>query len=295
MKTAIMKAESFKPATRLITVIFIMIVSLLPAEYIFADECSHQWTAWEIDFEASCNEDGQKSRYCEECGEIETETVPATGKHEWSDWEMDEDPICNKAGTKVRYCDICDKMETKVIPKTGKHIWGDWEVTKNATIKKTGLKERECVECGKTQKKATPKLKAYAKFSKKTYTVKVGKTLKLKVKYAKGDKVKKYKSSNKAVATVNTKGKVKALSAGKAKITVVMRSGRKATCKIKVKAPKKKPASGSDSGWDGTVYWTPSGSVYHKSKSCPTLSRSRTVYSGSIGDSGKSRACKVCS
>lgn len=44
----------------------------------------------------------------------------------------------------------------------------------------------------------------------------------------------------------------------------------------------------------GTVYWTPNGEVYHSTSSCPSLSRSKTVLSGSIAESGKSRTCKNC-
>ncbi|MEY8562423.1 CAP domain-containing protein [Eggerthellaceae bacterium 3-80] len=43
------------------------------------------------------------------------------------------------------------------------------------------------------------------------------------------------------------------------------------------------------------VYWTPSGSVYHTTDKCPALSRSKTIKSGTIAQSGKSRACKDCS
>ena len=43
----------------------------------------------------------------------------------------------------------------------------------------------------------------------------------------------------------------------------------------------------------GTVYWVSSGEVYHISRDCPTLSRSKNVYSGSA-PSGR-RPCKVCS
>lgn len=45
----------------------------------------------------------------------------------------------------------------------------------------------------------------------------------------------------------------------------------------------------------GTVYWTPGGSVYHSNSGCPTLQRSNVINSGSISESGKGRACKVCS
>lgn len=44
----------------------------------------------------------------------------------------------------------------------------------------------------------------------------------------------------------------------------------------------------------GTVYWTPGGSVYHSTSSCPTLSRSKTILSGSVSESGKNRCCERC-
>ena len=52
-------------------------------------------------------------------------------------------------------------------------------------------------------------------------------------------------------------------------------------------------SSGRISG-KNTVYWTPYGYVYHYSRFCPTLANSRTILSGSISSSGKSRGCKVC-
>ena len=62
--------------------------------------------------------------------------------------------------------------------------------------------------------------------------------------------------------------------------------------KISLPAGSTKPQSDTSSG---TVYWVPNGSVYHKSKNCPSLKRSKTIYSGTVAESGKSRACKVCS
>lgn len=174
---------------------------------------------------------------------------------------------------------------------TCNHDWDEWAVTKSATINATGQKTRECYDCDATQTKTIAKLKPYAKLNKKSVKLKVGKTYKLKVRYAKGDKVKKWKSSNKKVATASKSGKVKAKKKGTVKITVTMKSGKKATCKVKVVAVKKKKKAKKTGG---TVYWTPSGKVYHYTKSCPTLSRSRTIYSGSKSSCPKSRACKVC-
>ena len=42
------------------------------------------------------------------------------------------------------------------------------------------------------------------------------------------------------------------------------------------------------------VYWTPNGKSYHSTKSCPTLSRSKTVNSGTQAESGKYDPCDRC-
>lgn len=44
----------------------------------------------------------------------------------------------------------------------------------------------------------------------------------------------------------------------------------------------------------GIVYWTPKGGSYHTRKSCPTLSRSKTILEGTIQQSGKSDPCDKC-
>ena len=43
-----------------------------------------------------------------------------------------------------------------------------------------------------------------------------------------------------------------------------------------------------------TVYWTPNGKSYHTTKSCSTLSRSKTVLEGTITESGKNDPCDKC-
>lgn len=42
------------------------------------------------------------------------------------------------------------------------------------------------------------------------------------------------------------------------------------------------------------VYWVESGEVYHLSKGCRTLARSKDIKSGTAAESEKERACKVC-
>ena len=145
--------------------------------------------------------------------------------------------------------------------------------------------------------------------SKKTLKLTVGKSKTIKLKGLTKAQAKKVKwtSSKKTIATVKN-GKIKAIKAGTATITAKY-IGKKYKCKLTVskssvksssttKSSSGSSSSGSSSGSSGsggTVYWTPSGSVYHTDRNCSTLSRSKTVLSGSISASGKSRACKVCS
>ncbi len=42
------------------------------------------------------------------------------------------------------------------------------------------------------------------------------------------------------------------------------------------------------------VYWTPRGEKYHVTKSCPRLSRSKEIRSGTINQAGGRDCCKVC-
>ncbi|MCI9493558.1 MAG: hypothetical protein HFH42_10665 [Lachnospiraceae bacterium] len=111
-----------------------------------------------------------------------------------------------------------------------------WHTSKSPTALKKGEQERECYICRLVEKKPLNKLKAKITLSvkKKTLSVKKPFALKLK-KYTYGDKILKFTSSNKKVATVNKKGKVTAKKKGTAKITVKMKSGCKATCTVTVK------------------------------------------------------------
>lgn len=224
-------------------IVITMVLSSLPQQVFAENTCNHIWSSWYVSYEPTCVESGLKERYCLNCYEVEYADIPATGEHEWD----------------------------------------DWYTVKSATIARTGIQERECFICGETQTRVITKSKPYIKLSKKSVKIQTTKSYTLKISYAKGDSIKKCKSSNTKVATVTKKGKIKAKKIGTAKITVTLKSGQKATCKVKVTAKK-----------ETTVYWVPNGKVYHKTPNCPTLKRSRTIYSGVLSKCSKPRACKVC-
>lgn len=50
----------------------------------------------------------------------------------------------------------------------------------------------------------------------------------------------------------------------------------------------------NNSNSSATVYWTPNGKSYHTTKNCSTLSRSKTILSGTISESGKNDPCDRC-
>ena len=88
----------------------------------------------------------------------------------------------------------------------------------------------------------TSKLNATFKLSMKSIVLKKGQTTTaFKVTgLAKGDKVTSYSSSNKKIATISSKGKIKGRKIGTAKIIVTLASGKKISVKIKVQ---KKPVA----------------------------------------------------
>ena len=137
---------------------------------------------------------------------------------------------------------------------------------------------------------------ASVKLNYKKLELRVGQKKKLILKNADGTVT--WKSNKKDVAKVNKNGKITAKKKGKATITATF-NNKKYKCKVTVLANKssgssKSSNSGSANKKSGTVYWTPGGSVYHSTRECPTLSRSKIIYSGTISQSGKSRGCKVC-
>lgn len=103
------------------------------------------------------------------------------------------------------------------------------------TAKKGGV-AKITVQAGK--KKATCTITVPGVTLKKTSaSIKKGKTTTIQIKstIVKNDKVKSYTSSNKKIATVDKKGKVKGIKKGKANITVTMKSGATAVFKVTVK------------------------------------------------------------
>ena len=168
---------------------------------------------------------------------MENEKIIVAENHSWDSGKIAENQTCVKNGKKTYTCSNCRHTYTKAIPATG-HKPSKWKISKKATIFKSGKEITTCTICSKILNQRTiKKLKSSVKLSKNKLTLKKGKTYKLKIKkQTKGDKISSWTSSKKKNVTVNKKtGKIKALRKGKAKITLKMKSGCKASCTVTVK------------------------------------------------------------
>lgn len=144
----------------------------------------------------------------------------------------------------MRYtCQVCGYEKTETIPVIAHTHKYTWKTTAKATVFRPAKQEGTCSLCGKKQtRNYGSKLKATIKLNVSSITLKRKQaTTKAKVSMAYGDSIKSWASSNKKIVTVDKKGKIKAgTKTGTAKITVTLKSGKKATLKVKVQTAKVK-------------------------------------------------------
>lgn len=144
----------------------------------------------------------------------------------------------------MRYtCQVCGYEKTETIPVIAHTHKYTWKTTAKATVFRPAKQEGTCSLCGKKQtRNYGSKLKATIKLNVSSLTLwRKQATTKVKVSMAYGDSIKSWASSNKKIVTVYKNGKIKAgTKTGTAKITVTLKSGKKATLKVKVQTAKVK-------------------------------------------------------
>lgn len=144
----------------------------------------------------------------------------------------------------MRYtCQVCGYEKTETIPVIAHTHKYTWRTTAKATVFRPAKQEGTCSLCGKKQtRNYGSKLKATIKLNVSSINLRRKQaTTKVKVSMAYGDSIKSWASSNKKIVTVDKNGKIKAgTKTGTAKITVTLKSGKKATLKVKVQTAKVK-------------------------------------------------------
>lgn len=114
--------------------------------------CSHSYGSWQTTAEATCSEEGTKTRTCSLCQYTETEVI-ALAKHNFGSWKTTTAATCVTAGSQSHTCSICGKTESSAINATG-HSYGSWKTTKQPNCTTNGVKTRTCSSCKHSQEEA---------------------------------------------------------------------------------------------------------------------------------------------
>lgn len=128
---------------------------------------AHTWNdEWTVDKEATCTEDGSKSRHCSKCEAItdvtSIEALSATGHQYSREWTIDKEATCTEKGIKSHHCRICGAKNEITYTKALGHNWITSYVKSEPTYTSTGILVYECKVCGKTKEESIPKLKKIA-------------------------------------------------------------------------------------------------------------------------------------
>lgn len=170
---------------------------------------------------------------------IRTEIYDISEGHNYGNPTEWQHTTCDKDRIREYTCQNCGDRKEEIVPATG-HNFGEWILSTPPTAIAKGKERRECEKCGKKEYKSVDKLQPTVNLSDETMDLKIGKYASLQAEgFAKGDYVLKWKNSNPKVASFKRNGSnactIKAKKVGKTKITVVLRSGCKATCVVNVK------------------------------------------------------------
>ena len=94
-----------------------------PPEATSSTQHTHVWSAGTIIQDATCENDGFKTKSCRECGKVEHENIGAKG-HAFGEWEIMKESTCTTEGQKKRICSICNKSEVQSIA-SGNHVYSE--------------------------------------------------------------------------------------------------------------------------------------------------------------------------
>ena len=192
----------------------------------------HAWDTGKITKEATCEETGEKTYTCANCGAIKAEDIKAFGHKEVQDAAVES--TCTKTGkTEGSHCSVCGKIlkeQEEIVLKA--HTFTAWKTTTAATVLTPAKQNRKCSVCGKTETRSYgSSLKPSIKVNTGSILLKTNqKTTILRVSgLAKGDAIVSWRSSNTGIVKVygRTNGTCTIQAgnrSGKATITVMLRS-----------------------------------------------------------------------
>ena len=111
--------------------------------------CQHTFGEWDTVKQATCKEEGKRTRTCNKCSETEEESIQKSETHTTV---IDEavPATCKDTGlTEGSHCSVCNRVlvAQTIVPKTEDHSSSNWIIDVQATCKSEGEKHKECTVC----------------------------------------------------------------------------------------------------------------------------------------------------
>ncbi len=115
----------------------------------FGTKLGHDFGDWQETTPASCDENGEKTKSCSRCDEVETMSIPAYG-HTTGEWEVIREASCSETGLKILVCTDCGKTVQKSESSTLPHTPTNIVIADSASVDENGHIIVKCrVECEK--------------------------------------------------------------------------------------------------------------------------------------------------
>jgi len=89
---------------------------------------------------------------------VSTKEIPATGAHTWDNGTVTTEPTETTPGVRTYTCTVCGEVKTETIPATGAHThkWDAGKVTTEPTETTPGVRTYTCTICGQTKNEIIP-------------------------------------------------------------------------------------------------------------------------------------------
>ena len=89
---------------------------------------------------------------------VSTKEIPATGAHTWDNGTVTTEPTETTPGVRTYTCTVCGEVKTETIPATGAHThkWDAGKVTTEPTATTPGVRTYTCTICGLTKEEVIP-------------------------------------------------------------------------------------------------------------------------------------------
>ena len=204
-------------------------------------EKEHVFDEGKVTKEPTCAEEGEKIYTCSNCGATRTEKIARTDKHTYDKGVVTKKATYTATGVKTYTCTVCNAIKTETIPVVKHSHKYVWKTISKATVFQPQKQKGTCSLCKKTvTRNYGSKLKATIKLNVSSVTLqKKQATKRVRVSMANGDSIRSWVSSNRKIVTVDKNGLIRAQNRnGSAKITVTLKSGKRAVLKVKVQSGK---------------------------------------------------------